>query len=153
MAKGLGAIYAQIAKQREQSAIDKNEKPVCPLCGTGMTLEMGGWFCRSAPPDNTGVERPCISKFETEIRSAFCHADDDNWIDDWQGATIAAIVINGKPAIELHTTRGGFGRTNLRLSSYKDDQWIEVSDKDMPIVISENEWIWMDWAYPFSYQE
>lgn len=147
MAKGLGAILAQGKMSADQAGV--KSAPDCPMCWHPMELEMGGWFCRSEREERHGDTRPCISKNESELIDAFLSDDsatERRWADDWQSQTLAAIVEGGEIAVELHTIRGGGGRTNLRLSSKM------IKDRDIPEYCAGKEWVWMDWVYPFRHK-
>lgn len=142
MAKGLGAILAQGKMYSDQVGV--KSAPGCPMCGQPMELEMGGWFCRSERDERTGDGRPCLSLIEAQVVDAFLDdTGERRWIDDFQGATLAAIVQDGRMVVEFITIRGAFGRTNIRL-------WSDIPTRDLPEFCAGKEWVWMDWAYPFS---
>ena len=144
MGKGLGAVLAEGKAWLDHAGV--KSAPDCPLCGHPMELEMGGWFCRSEREERHGHGRPCFYHKESELIDAFLHdetATERRWADDWQGATLAAIVEDGQMVVELHTIRGGGGRTNLRLTS-------GVSDKDLPEYCKNKKCTRSRWYHPQS---
>jgi hypothetical protein len=110
-----------------------------------MEHELGGWFCRSED-DDYGGQRPCVFRAKKGVEKEF-YAQGLGHLsrDDFQGQTLAAIIKDGEPLVELVTIRGRGGRTNLRL-------WSDISDHDLPELCADGEWTWMDWAYPFRHQ-
>lgn len=151
MAKGLGAIIAEVALDQKRRALDSLEAPACPLCGEPMENDGAGWFCYSDP--KTG-KCPKLG----ELRDAmYAHAGEE-FI--WNGGTNDTFQFQEfgyildqtgeKPVIlaSLFTVRGGSGRTNLKIRTYGD-----VRDADIPELIQRHGWMFWDWVEPICHKE
>ena len=143
MAKGLGAIMAQVKIAEEKERLSKGEGVECPLCGREMEGSGVGWFCYGGPPHRGQCEMllPLLEAFH-ELPW------DDRPVghpcNDFQGQTLAAIVDRNGPRIlaELTTTRGHGGKTNLRIF---ESEGVEPSE--IPELVRGLGWTFMDWVH------
>ena len=142
MAKGLGSIMAAAAMEMEKSRIEKGKTVACPLCGREMTYGGVAWFCYAGTDGDDGQKCSDLPTLE----EMFFESHPFLYADDFQGEIVAAVVIDGKPEIEFRTVRGGYGRTNIKVNTAVGSP---VEEKNVPALIQEYGWTWMDWAARF----
>jgi len=138
MVKGLGSILANLAAREQADRLADGEAVKCPICGVEMEAGLR-WFCYSADPD---AGDPCIlSPAFKDVEQAYY--DNGGKYDDWQeGQVLAAVVVNGQPVVELRVMRGGYGRSNLRVSNWGGNR---VAIMTVPALIQRFGWTWQDW--------
>jgi len=137
MAKGLGGIMAAGELAQKAQAIADLEVPTCPLCGGSMENDGAGWFCYNQKPENVCPE---IGRADEAYRH---RQNGGGYADDFQGQTLAAIVIGNELIARLSTVRGPCGKTNLRI--WND----QCADEDIPELAVKYGWTWQDWLAEF----
>jgi len=141
MAKGLGAIMAQVELDSRRARIKRGETVICPLCGQEMEYNGAAWFCRSYR-DDRGEHRACIVN-DTRIWRAFCNPDEGRWADDWQRGTVLAAILgdDGRPVVVLDVVRGRNGYDALRVTEWGYDHQLDVA-----AIVRDGQWVWQDWV-------
>ncbi len=146
MARGLGAIIAEIQMAETARRISAGEVLQCPLCGGPMENDGAGWFCYNQKPANVCPELEAL--IDAFYENAPPEIKADGGVEPHQGQIIAAIVEPGNPPrllAELRTVRGPGGKTNLR-AGRSLDAWNEVDDADLPELVQRYDWTWMEWT-------
>lgn len=138
MAKGMGNLLVLVLGQIHPTPVDA---VACPLCGKPMDFDrmIGMWWCYDDSPNG---DRKCTGL--TSLREIFYrNADQDTRdngspLDQFQWQTFAAYLVNGVPAGYATTTRGGGGKTNLRVSALPEHTADEMH--------LDGYWVFVEWS-------
>lgn len=127
MAKGFGAIMAEVALAEKKWLLESADTVLCPLCGGIMTNDGAGWFCYQAGTPND-------SKCPQAVLRGWLYDD------SIQGQVLAIVADqeSDPPVIlaECRAVRGGGGRTNIRVSAVEFGR-----DAEVPEWISKHGWV------------
>lgn len=128
MAKGLGQILAQIRMDETKRRLASLESIACPFCGQEMDNIVGNtWFCYGGPPH----EEKC------SMLPLIEYALGGSW--EAQGRMVAAVVVGGKPVVEVYVLRGGGGYSNLSVSPAS-----VIEAQEVPGLIAKHGWTFLD---------
>jgi hypothetical protein len=137
--KGLGAIMATVSAMETKARVERGEAVLCPPCGSEMAFNGAAWFCRAGEHRRDGSNGPCSLE---EMESRFVNPDEGRWIDDWECAVLAGVVLPGpRIAVTLRTVRGGNGLTNLSVSAE-----FGIEKEEVPSLIQQYGWTWAEWT-------
>ena len=128
MAKGFGAIMAEVELAKKKRLLERADTVLCPLCGGIMTNGGAGWFCYQAGTPNDSKCPQVVLK---------------GWLYNNEGIqgeilAIVADVTSEPPVIlaECRAVRGGGGRTNIKVSAAEFGR-----DAEVPEWISKHGWV------------
>jgi len=152
MAKGLGALMAEMAMSEKKAALKHD--PACPLCGEPMVGNGVVWSCvahnaqhkewlRSRQDAAFETSEAGEVVFFIDLRTAV-DVRIDNWDPELQGALMAmAFVPEGGTALDdvwTFETRRGYARRTTFVASPPDNfapgGWIP----------SDEDWLFLDWT-------
>ncbi len=137
MAKGFGAIMAEVAAAKNATIMGAAGTVLCPLCGKPMELSpmVSAWFCYDGSEMG---ERKCTAIPALEAFYGGSCATQGQVL-----GVIAERLTSGGPVIlvELMAVRGGFGRTNIKVAPTT-----EASAVTVPTFCRTYEWLLSDAA-------